>query len=195
MAKMRKFSDGGGTGLKKETFGEAFKRNRAGGEKTFEWNGKKYTTETKEEADAKKKKAAPDESSAETARLRQVPKASSAEMESRSKREKEQAVESVNPEDYIGVGAALKALPKLAARAAAKTTKSAPKAAVKREPTYESPAEAARRPRDMDEARYADEGNPNFKRGGKVKKMASGGMARSASSRADGCAIRGKTRA
>ena len=57
----------------------------------------------------------------------------------------------------------------------------------------------------LDEARFADEGNPNFKRGGKVKakskmsyggkvkKMASGG--RSASARADGCAIRGKTRA
>lgn len=57
----------------------------------------------------------------------------------------------------------------------------------------------------LDEARFADEGNPNYKRGGKVKakskmcsggkvkKMASGG--KSASARADGCAIRGKTRA
>lgn len=57
----------------------------------------------------------------------------------------------------------------------------------------------------LDQARFADEGNPNFKRGGKVKpkakmsyggkvkKMASGG--KSASARADGCAIRGKTRA
>jgi hypothetical protein len=57
----------------------------------------------------------------------------------------------------------------------------------------------------LDEARFADEGNPNYKRGGKVKqkmsyggkvkKMASGGKAKSASARADGCAIRGKTRA
>jgi len=55
----------------------------------------------------------------------------------------------------------------------------------------------------LDEARFADEGNPNYRRGGKVKakmsyggkvkKMASGG--KSASARADGCAIRGKTRA
>jgi hypothetical protein len=45
----------------------------------------------------------------------------------------------------------------------------------------------------LDQARFADEGNPNYKRGGKVKKMASGG--KSASARADGCAIRGKTRA
>ena len=34
-----------------------------------------------------------------------------------------------------------------------------------------------------------------FKKGGKVKKMASGGRVSSASSRGDGCAIRGKTRA
>ena len=34
-----------------------------------------------------------------------------------------------------------------------------------------------------------------FKKGGKVKKMASGGKVSSASSRGDGCAIRGKTRA
>ncbi len=34
-----------------------------------------------------------------------------------------------------------------------------------------------------------------FKKGGKVKKMASGGKVSSASKRADGCAIRGKTKA
>jgi len=35
----------------------------------------------------------------------------------------------------------------------------------------------------------------DFKKGGKIKKMASGGKVKSASARADGCAIRGKTRA
>jgi hypothetical protein len=34
-----------------------------------------------------------------------------------------------------------------------------------------------------------------MKKGGAVKKMFSGGKVKSASSRADGCAIRGKTRA
>jgi hypothetical protein len=34
-----------------------------------------------------------------------------------------------------------------------------------------------------------------MKKGGKVKKMAGGGMTKSASARADGIAIRGKTRA
>lgn len=49
------------------------------------------------------------------------------------------------------------------------------------------------RERTPEEARYADEGNPNFKRGGKVKKYASGGMV-GASRRADGIAKRGKTK-
>ena len=34
-----------------------------------------------------------------------------------------------------------------------------------------------------------------YKKGGEIKKYASGGKVKSASSRADGCAIRGKTRA
>lgn len=44
----------------------------------------------------------------------------------------------------------------------------------------------------LDQSRYADEGNPNYKRGGKVKKMSSGGS--TASRRGDGCAVRGKTK-
>lgn len=40
-----------GTGLKHETFGDAFKRNKANGEKEFEYKGKKYTTKTKEDGD------------------------------------------------------------------------------------------------------------------------------------------------
>lgn len=181
----------GGTGLKKETFGEAYRRNRDLGEKTFTFNGKTYSTESKEEAAARKRKATPDESAAETSRLTRA----AAEAQKRKVEAEDKPLESVNPEDYIGVGAALKALPRLAARAASKMApKELPKAFQKREPVYESKADVARRPRDMDEARFADEGNPNFKRGGKVKKMASGGMARSASSRGDGCAMRGKTK-
>jgi hypothetical protein len=51
---------------------------------------------------------------------------------------------------------------------------------------------------------FADEANKDiragdifegYKKGGKIKKMASGGKVSSASKRADGCAIRGKTRA
>ena len=39
------------------------------------------------------------------------------------------------------------------------------------------------------------EAEGNYRKGGSVKKMASGGKVKSASARADGCAIRGKTRA
>ena len=51
---------------------------------------------------------------------------------------------------------------------------------------------------------FADEANKDiragdifegYKKGGKIKKMASGGKVSSASKRADGCCIRGKTRA
>lgn len=38
------------TGMKKETFGEAYKRNRAKGEKTFEFSGKKYSTDLEPKA-------------------------------------------------------------------------------------------------------------------------------------------------
>lgn len=38
---------------KKESFKEAFARNRAAGAKTFDWNGKKYTTELAESKPAK----------------------------------------------------------------------------------------------------------------------------------------------
>ncbi len=199
--KAKRYNEGGdlevpeaGTGLKKETRGEAFARARRTGQKTFEFGGKKYTTETKEEEAARKAAALakrPDESAAETSRNIRA----AADAQRRKVEASDKPLESVNPEDYIGVGAALKAIPKLAARVAAKfATKASPKAFVKREPTYEAPAEAARRPRDIDEARFADEGNPNFRRGGKVKKMASGGSTSSASRRADGIATKGKTR-
>ena len=49
--KMKKFAEGGdpdmdaANDIANESFGAAFKRNRAAGNKTFEWHGKKYTTE------------------------------------------------------------------------------------------------------------------------------------------------------
>jgi hypothetical protein len=49
---------------------------------------------------------------------------------------------------------------------------------------------------EMTEAEEAAEGGapPTMRRGGKVKKKASGGSVSSASKRADGCAVKGKTR-
>lgn len=69
-----------------------------------------------------------------------------------------------------------------------------PKKAVK--PTLRQTRTAKERARKEQEiaeelSRFADEGNPNFKRGGKVKKMAKGGMVKC---RGDGIAQRGKTK-
>ena len=57
----------------------------------------------------------------------------------------------------------------------------------------EEKAKAARR-KGVADTEYDAMGNPIMKRGGKVKKMASGGSVSSASKRADGIAQRGKTR-
>jgi hypothetical protein len=51
MVKKRKFAEGGSPDMEmaddlaNESFSAAFKRNREGGNKTFEWRGKKYTTD------------------------------------------------------------------------------------------------------------------------------------------------------
>lgn len=150
-----------GTGAQEETFADAFKRNRARGEKTFEFKGKKYTTETAED-----KAKAKDE-------------AARKEQAERVKGEK--GLERVAPEmDLLPVGklvgamgagaAALKGGEKAikamrAARAAKRSEGAAASGAMKGE---------------------ARAGELRYKRGGGVK---------SASARADGCAIRGKTRA
>lgn len=66
--KVKRYNEGGdisipeeGTGLKEESFADAFKRNRASGESTFEYKGKKYTTERADD-----KKAAPAQKSTST---------------------------------------------------------------------------------------------------------------------------------
>lgn len=166
--KKRRYEEGGdveipseGTGLKYESFGDAFKRNRGRGEKEFEYKGKKYSTETAED------KAKAKDEAARKAQAERV--------------KNEKGLERVTPEmDLLPVGklvgamgagaAALKGGEKAikavkAARAAKRSEGAASSGAMKGEV----------RP---DELRY--------KKGGKVS---------SASRRADGCAIRGKTRA
>lgn len=60
-------------------------------------------------------------------------------------------------------------------------------------PKLPKSATVSKRSRSRAEDRMAEEGGPNFKRGGGVKKYAGGGMV-SASRRADGIAQRGKTK-
>lgn len=200
------------TGLKKENFKEAFARNRRMGEKTFEFQGKKYTTdiaEKKKDSGYKMDRSPMRTSSQEFPN--RMPAASAEEMEARPARERAQALEGSHPEAMLIGGPAAK----LAARAvmggkaakevkerieptmgkAAKQEGKASKGSKGRSEPYMSDTarmeargnakDAKRAPRDDDESRMADEGGPNFKRGGKVS---------SASSRGDGCAVRGKTK-
>ena len=170
------------TGLKKESFKEAFARSKKSGDKTFEFNGKKYTTET-----AKPKASGPDESSAETGRLTRA---------AATRPAAEPGLEESHPEDMLG-GMGLKAAARVAKtvvqagerKAAQKATESLA-AANRREALKESARSGTRAGQraSEDAADMGRMGSDYMKKGGKVK-------ARSASSRADGCAIRGKTRA
>ena len=56
--KQETYKRGGKVAKKLRSFGAAFKEARASGKKIFEFNGKKYTTELKEEKAARKAKAA-----------------------------------------------------------------------------------------------------------------------------------------
>lgn len=213
---------------KSGSFGAAFKRNRAAGEKSFEFNGKKYTTELKgSEAKSKSGATVMRPSDAEIADIKAKQSEAKAELKDTSRIDSASA-----PGPKVGE----------ASKVAAVRPKDKPTPAVRIEPHFREPRSInspeqlsykdskrltgprsgggsgggggnsrnlmlgadldpkalmreTRAARNEDESRFADEGNPNFRKGGKVKKMATGGKVRSASSRADGCAIRGKTRA
>ena len=110
-----------------------------------------------------------------------VPLASGAEKERLNSLEKRQALENVSPEDYVTPGGFLKGMLK---KVISNGTKSALKTYTAKEIAGMTPKMIGREPLKL-----------GMKKGGSVKKMASGGKVSSASKRADGCAIRGKTRA
>ena len=178
-----------------KTFKQSFAAARRAGDKTFEFGGKKYTTEM---AAPKAKASAPDESSAETARIkRQASEASKAsygeEKQRQARMAKEQALQTVSPESALIGGGGLRAMKMLAeglagrqaAKEAAKTMgRRMEKDITPRAPQLTNePLKIGREPLKL-----------GMKKGGAVKKMASGGSVSSASKRADGIAQRGKTR-
>lgn len=137
-------------------------------------------------------------------------------------KEIDKPLENVNPEEYLIPGGALKGLAalssKLIAKQAAKAEDKAFNAAKnitpkvkqigmdakrigydKKQISYSKPKGSSSGSRNTSTSsefkKGADDQLYPFKKGGKVKKMASGGRVSSASSRGDGCAIRGKTRA
>lgn len=168
---------GGYTSPKRASFGEAFSEARRSGAKSFEYGGKRYTTEMASEKKRVRSTApTPDESEAETARLARAAKITEPKKSGDSS------------------AAALLAIP--AAAAAAAGMRRGIKEGSRRtrtEPSLQSRVK-------MQEIDPFDQmamdrmtGEGGRKKGGRIKakKMAGGG---SASSRADGIAQRGKTR-
>jgi hypothetical protein len=156
-----------GTGLKKESFSEAFARARRYGDKSFEFGGKKYTTELKGEAKAKPSKS------------------EDTKEEKPSKEDKRSRGVAAG---FAGAGIGLGTAALLSGmRRSEENRKERELAKGREERTTKSPVRSI----SAEEAAWEGEGGRSFRKGGKIKKMASGG---SASSRGDGIAQRGKTK-
>lgn len=97
---------------------------------------------------------------------------------------KKQALENVSPEDYVSPGGILKGMLKSVTSKGLKTYTAKELADMTPKMIGRESLKLGREPLKL-----------GMKKGGTVKKMSSGGKVKSASSRADGCAIRGKTRA
>ena len=128
-----------------------------------------------------------------------VPAATKEEMDRRKKMERDQALETVNPEMAIIGGPSLRVLKTaaeaLAARQAAK--KVGQQMGKRIEPHFSPIKDITPRAEQIGQAPRKIGYEPKkigMKKGGAVKKMASGGKTSSASSRGDGIAQRGKTK-
>jgi len=161
------------------TFKEAFKDAREDGKKTFEWNGKKYSTEMESP------KASMDSG---------VPKKDKSDEKVGKGYE---GLDSRDKEDKRGRG-----VPAALGAAAVGLGGAALLSGMKRSEEQRKERELSKGKEDRsmrspvrnispEESAWEGEGGRAYRKGGKVKKMASGG---SASSRGDGCAVRGKTK-
>jgi hypothetical protein len=139
-------------------FGKAFREARASGDKTFTFNGKKYTTEM-----------APEEQKSVGGKPKM---GASVPRDSYTRRGEIMTSKNAKPRDeYVRSGQQ--------------------SFDTEREP---EPLAAPNKPGTSTRYENTDTSDMTYKRGGKVKKMASGGMTSKASSRGDGIAQRGKTR-
>ena len=138
------------------TFGKAFREARASGDKTFTFNGKKYTTDL-----AKPKTSTKSELGEEMGVTMTRDESASARRSLGSNPDEEAKMDKLN-RSYG--------------------------------PRSSSKLSDVTRPGTNTNYENKDVSDMSMKRGGKVKKMASGGMTSSASRRADGIAQRGKTK-
>ena len=193
-------------GLKKETFSDAFARARRNGEKTFEFGGKKYGTAMKGESKSSQGKISTTGVDAGIA---------AAEAQKEAKNPNSPRLNSIlnvrnmaNQVAYTAKQKNIRDSQEEQKRAADLLSTSTGRALLdaqapritKRMQDNQAYADATKKEfQNRDSmARSAYEGQgydyDAMKKGGKVKKIAGGGMTKSASSRADGCAVRGKTR-
>ena len=183
--KMRKFEMGGPTSYKESgsaggtnSFKDAFKAARKAGQDTFTWQGKKYTTEM---AGEKKSGPAKEVKVTETKTSIEAPSVSKPRSGGRGSKPGSAKVGTGRPDDPTSsyMDRVLSPFKRLTGgnlfgqREVQRVAKGA----------GVSTEEARRRLREA-----------GMYRGGSVKKMAGGGIASSASRRADGIAKRGKTR-
>ena len=205
-------ADLGGTGLKRETFGDAFARARRNKEKTFEYNGKKYGTALKGETKAKPAKAS-SESGVSSSVIDAGIAAAEAQRESRNpnsprlrsilnvRNRADQTRYDTQAKNIDASDAEQERVAKLQSTGTGRalTDIQAPRITQTMK-ANQAGADAAKKEFEKRDsmARGAYEGQgydyDAMKKGGRVKKMASGGTTKSASSRGDGIAQRGKTR-
>jgi hypothetical protein len=172
-----------------KTFKQSFAAARRAGDKTFEFGGKKYSTEMA----APKAKASLQNDSKTSLLHLSSSYTGNEEKQRQARMAKEQALQTVSPETALIGGGGLRAMKMLAeglaarqaAKEAAKTMgRRMEKDITPRPPQLTNePLKIGREPLKL-----------GMKKGGAVKKMASGGSVSSASKRADGIAQRGKTR-
>ena len=177
-------------------FGKAFRAAREAGDKEFEFGGKKYNTKMKDEDSAKSKRTAEQSKKGETlTSLMSAERSMPSGTSDLAKQKIKEAVgnaqrnyagnppKGVNAVDKGGASPSLKVLED--------RDKDTERANIKAAQDYN-------RGRKMESDILNNMiTNPPMKKGGAVKKMASGGMTSkvsSASSRADGIASRGKTK-
>jgi hypothetical protein len=193
------------TGLQKETFDEAFRRNRRNKEKTFEYNGKTFTTEYKEEkaareakekakedAEERRNSAIGDKYRAEKARVTPLP---ISDKEIQDIKLKQAGVTVLRPSD--------EEIKYIKAKQAGRRELPEPKYTKEINDALTMGLQGGILSKEIPKAlrnlrtpskEAAERIEPTLKKGGSVKKMASGGSVNSASRRGDGCAQRGKTR-
>jgi len=164
-----KFPEAKAPEKKAESFGEAFKRNKASGAKTFTYNGKSYTTETKEEA-AKKAPAKP---------LGDRPPAKSAASTSPASKltsgPKTPSTGTYTPpgkpaSSPLGNHAPAKTARFYSERPSGKNVIDQAKATVPARTNYTPPGKPAEKPTPVNTSSKARKGLPPMKTGGKTKK-------------------------